>query len=393
MILIADPDGTVRYASPSATAVLGGGAPAKLCDLIAAEDHPTLKRVMRQLTEGTGGGNAVTECTVVTADLRRIRAEVTFRDLRTDPTVDGVIVTLHDVTEQRRLQRELTFLAFHDALTGLANRALFYDRLDRALARHAPRSGHVGVLFLDLDDLKQVNDTLGHAAGDDLLVEAAHRLSAAVGAQDTVARLGGDEFAALLEDIDDPAVVGEIARRVVAAFEPPFRLAGRPVRVGVSIGAAVATPGMDGDELLRRADVALYEAKNAGKACWRWYSRARDTHVQHQRPASDPDADPLPARPAGERDASRSPVRPATAEADADASPERSGAAVGEPDPSPVRPSAVGEAGPSPVRPVPRGRILPSQGGGEATRSDPAARMSGGRVTLIGPGSVRDTRG
>ncbi|HEY8453528.1 MAG TPA: diguanylate cyclase [Natronosporangium sp.] len=382
MILIADPDGTVRYASPSATAVLGGGTPSKLCDLIAPEDHATLRRVMTQLTQGTGGGSAVTECTVVTSDLRRIRAEVTFRDLRADPTVDGVVVTLHDVTEQRRLQRELTFLAFHDALTGLANRALFYERLDRALTRHAHRAEKVGVLFLDLDDLKQINDTLGHAAGDELLVAAAHRLSATVGVQDTVARLGGDEFAALLEDIDDPAVVGEIARRVVAAFEAPFQLAGRSVRVGVSVGAAVATPGMDGDELLRCADVALYEAKNAGKACWRWYNRARDTHLQRQRPtAPEPGADPLPARPAAERDPDRSPVRSATAEPDSDA--------------SPARPAGGGpDAGRRWVRPTILGRILPGQGGGGTPRSDPAARgTSTGHVTLIGPGSVRDTRG
>ncbi|WP_448640359.1 diguanylate cyclase domain-containing protein [Geodermatophilus sp. URMC 63] len=161
-------------------------------------------------------------------------------------------------------EAQLRHLAFHDSLTGLANRALFLDRLDHALALHARDLRPVAVVFLDLDDFKEVNDTHGHAAGDDLLVQVAGRLTGAVRGGDTVARLGGDEFAVLLEDGGDPQ---EAAGRVAGAVREPFPVAGRLRAVGAStgvVGLAPEDPPVGADELVARADAAMYAAKRGG---------------------------------------------------------------------------------------------------------------------------------
>jgi len=162
-------------------------------------------------------------------------------------------------------EAQLRHLAFSDPLTGLANRSLFLDRLEHALALHARDMRPVAVVFLDLDDFKAVNDTLGHAAGDELLLRVAERLTGALRGGDTVARLGGDEFAALLEDGGDPV---EAAARITAAMAVPFSVAGRSRAVGASTGVVALTAGdaaVGADELMARADAAMYAAKRAGK--------------------------------------------------------------------------------------------------------------------------------
>nr|MBA2636654.1 EAL domain-containing protein [Solirubrobacterales bacterium] len=156
--------------------------------------------------------------------------------------------------------------AFHDDLTGLPNRALLSDRATRALSRErAVARRHVAALFLDLDDFKGVNDSLGHEAGDVLLTEVARRLRDALRPQDTVARLGGDEFAVLLEELTDPGDAVQAAERVLLALSPPIAIAGRELYVRVSIGVAVAEAGASADDLLRNADVAMYQVKGSGK--------------------------------------------------------------------------------------------------------------------------------
>jgi diguanylate cyclase (GGDEF)-like protein/PAS domain S-box-containing protein len=191
-----------------------------------------------------------------------------------DGRVVGTVGLAVDVTERRRLEAQLAHQAFHDPLTGLANRALFRDRVEHALARVAAaregRTEHVAVLYLDLDDFKAVNDTLGHGAGDRLLAAVADRLLTATRGYDTVARLGGDEFAVLLEGMATPAdadlVVGRVARALAAPVVLDGAFAGRPVRARASLGLAHATGAEDAETLVRNADVALYEAKAAGKA-------------------------------------------------------------------------------------------------------------------------------
>ncbi|MFI7545473.1 putative bifunctional diguanylate cyclase/phosphodiesterase [Actinoplanes sp. NPDC049599] len=154
--------------------------------------------------------------------------------------------------------------AYHDGLTGLPNRTLFLERLDRALDVSARSRARIAVLFLDLDLFKQVNDTLGHAAGDELLRGVAGRLRAAVRGGDMAARLGGDEFAILLEPVDDPAQAGEIAERISAAVAQPFTIAGKEVLTRASIGIALSDPGTAaGDDLVQDADVAMYRAKKS----------------------------------------------------------------------------------------------------------------------------------
>ncbi len=169
--------------------------------------------------------------------------------------------------ENARLYEELRHQAFHDSLTGLANRALFRDRVEHAVARRpGTEPGLIAVLFLDLDDFKTVNESLGHVGGDQLLAAVGERIRACLRASDTAARLGGDEFAILLEDLRDESEATHVAQRVIDALRPPIRIAGTAAVIATSIGIAVSPPGQDGEtELLRNADFAMYQAKHRGK--------------------------------------------------------------------------------------------------------------------------------
>jgi len=177
---------------------------------------------------------------------------------------------------------ELQHRALHDVLTGLAQRELFVDRVEQALLRHRRVPGQVALLFIDLDDFKRVNDTLGHAAGDRLLGEVAGRLRTCLRAGDTAARLGGDEFAILLDGVPDPGLGAVVARRVLAALREPVDLHGMRVTVDASIGIATTTSGFDqAGTLLRRADVAMYAAKGGGKGRYSWFDPATHADEEH----------------------------------------------------------------------------------------------------------------
>ncbi|MPZ87941.1 MAG: EAL domain-containing protein [Nitriliruptorales bacterium] len=170
------------------------------------------------------------------------------------------------VIHRERAERRLEYQALHDPLTGLANRTLLLDRVNRALGAVSSQTSSVGVLFMDLDRFKLVNDSLGHHAGDELLVEAARRIESAVRAQDLVARFGGDEFVVLCEDLSGPGEATRIAERIVAAFRVPFRVAEREAFVAASVGVAVSHARTDGsDGLVRDADAAMHRAKEAGR--------------------------------------------------------------------------------------------------------------------------------
>ena len=179
--------------------------------------------------------------------------------------------TIIDITERKTLEEQLTHQAFHDALTRLPNRALFMDRLDHALARSARAEETVAVLFLDLDNFKVVNDSLGHKVGDQLLVSVGRRLLQCVRAADTVARLGGDEFTLLLEDVHSADEAIEVARRIADILATPFTLGGREVYQNTSVGIAISAADERPDDLLRNADLAMYQAKNNGKARYAVY--------------------------------------------------------------------------------------------------------------------------
>ncbi len=274
VILIVDDDNRIRYASPSATAIFGS-QPIEglvLTDAIHAESRGLATQLLDLVRVGQHPGGADWELTRPNGT--PVQVEVDCRDLRSDPTVRGLVLTLRDVTERRRLERELRHRAFHDSLTGLANRVLFHDRVQQAVARARRTGDIVGVLFIDLDDFKVVNDTLGHQIGDQLLVAVADRLARVLRPQDSAARLGGDEFAALIQDAADPDEVEGVAERIVAAMSEPFRLGSVLAGGDVSVGVATTVDAGDDTDLLRQADLALYVAKGGGKGQWRRYQAA-----------------------------------------------------------------------------------------------------------------------
>jgi diguanylate cyclase (GGDEF)-like protein/PAS domain S-box-containing protein len=198
------------------------------------------------------------------ADGREIDVEVIVQPLElSDQTVS--LVLAQNVTQRKALEVELRHQALHDPLTGLANRALLIDRLNHFLTRRGVL--YCGVLLLDLDDFKNVNDSLGHSFGDMLLVELSQRITGVLRAGDTAARLGGDEFAILIEDATGPADAVEVARRILTALRPPFELGDQSINVSASIGVAVCGVGAatSFDDVLRHADMAMYSAKAQGK--------------------------------------------------------------------------------------------------------------------------------
>ncbi|MFF5081197.1 EAL domain-containing protein [Actinoplanes sp. NPDC000266] len=272
VILIVDDLDRIRYASPSAAAVLGADPSGTLLPGVI---HPGDRSRLDEVLAAIRAGDTMQEGLDFRAVGHRrtpVLLEMHSQDLRADPTVAGVVVTLRDVTERRRLEQELIHQAFHDAMTGLANRVLFHDRLGHALHRGARDGSVVGVLFIDLDDFKKVNDTLGHAVGDQLLITVAHRIAGALRADDTAARLGGDEFAALVENVQDPGAVEETAQRILTALAEPVPLDdGTTIMAVASIGITTTPEADSADELLRQADLALYVAKGAGKNQWRRY--------------------------------------------------------------------------------------------------------------------------
>jgi diguanylate cyclase (GGDEF)-like protein/PAS domain S-box-containing protein len=184
---------------------------------------------------------------------------------RVDGTVVGRVWSFRDVTERKRLEDELSYQAFHDPLTGLANKALFQDRLQHAVARIERTGAHLAVLFLDLDNFKTINDSLGHSAGDEMLGRVAETLVGCIRKIDTAARLGGDEFAVLVEDIADHDDAVSLAQRILTAVRRPALVGTKEVSSTVSVGITFDRPGITSEQLLRNADLAMYTAKERGK--------------------------------------------------------------------------------------------------------------------------------
>lgn len=188
----------------------------------------------------------------------------------------GAVWTLEDVTEQRADAARVAFLAHHDQLTGLPNRILLGDRLRVALAQAARNKAGCGLMFLDLDRFKSINDTLGHAIGDELLIEVSRRLKISVRDSDTVARLGGDEFVVVLPSLKSAEDAEVVAKKILVSVGSPYELSGHPVRTSPSIGIALYPENAaDGDELLKHADAAMYEAKQSGRNAYRFYTNAK----------------------------------------------------------------------------------------------------------------------
>ncbi|WP_162561158.1 sensor domain-containing phosphodiesterase [Methylobacterium terrae] len=215
----------------------------------------------------------------------RQRPNGTVLEIRTVPLpTGGAVRTYTDITARKAAEAQVAHLARHDGLTGLPNRALFRDSLDQRLAAVARHGGTCGLLCLDLDAFKAVNDTLGHLAGDALLREVAGRIRAALRREDLPARLGGDEFAVLLGGEASSGSAAATAERLVAALRAPVDLGGQEATIGVSIGIAFAPEhGLDSDTLLKRADLALYRAKSEGRNTYRHFAAAMDRAAEERR--------------------------------------------------------------------------------------------------------------
>ncbi len=289
VIMLVAPSGLLRYVSPAAQGVYGRDSREMTDTELASHIHPEdLGRVLHEVRRFLAAPPAEEpatriECRIRSGDRGWLNVESSINRYQ-----GGLIFNSRDVTERVRLQAQLQHNAFHDPLTDLPNRALFTERVAQALGGRREGDGDAAVLYIDLDGFKAVNDTVGHHAGDELLVQAARRLQDAVRAGDTAARLGGDEFAALIcGGTGDRHLrerrIWEIAERLRLTLSEPYVVTGSThVRVAASIGVAFATAGGSSAELMRNADLAMYRAKSGGKNRVELYAPQMQAEAAHR---------------------------------------------------------------------------------------------------------------
>ncbi|WP_432991276.1 putative bifunctional diguanylate cyclase/phosphodiesterase [Dactylosporangium sp. CA-233914] len=275
LVSICRRDGVIQYVTPSIQSLLGL-APAAvlgrpLTDLVHPDDRDRVGLLLD--THATGGVVGPVECRLRRDDGGYVLTETIGRAVD-DGDESGYLFTTRDITERKALEEQLTHRAFHDELTGLANRALLADRVHHALERRGAPYRHIALLIVDLDDFKTINDSLGRAAGDALLRAIADRLRSCLRSADTAARLGGDEFAMLLEHLDDAGEAARVAERVLATLRRPLTVGAREIQPQASVGIALPDPDRppDADELLRSADVAMHMAKRQGRNRYAYYA-------------------------------------------------------------------------------------------------------------------------
>ncbi|WP_305784768.1 putative bifunctional diguanylate cyclase/phosphodiesterase [Symbioplanes lichenis] len=265
-VAVIDADGIIRQQSDSIERIFGWRAAQllgrRLADILDVEDSGA--RVAAAIASVVAGPGRVTtlQLPVRHADGRVRLAEMTITEMLTDPVVRGLVLNTRDVHDARELQDRLVHEAYHDRLTGLSGRALFAERI-AAVAAYGGRTPAVTVLIVDLDGFQQVNDSLGHAVGDELLIHAAARIKAEVRDGDLVARIGGDEFGVIVPS-GTRAEAEAVAGRLVAALREPFTAGARTLHTTVSIGLAIMESVVSADDLIRHADLALSRAKASG---------------------------------------------------------------------------------------------------------------------------------
>ncbi|MGB8029805.1 MAG: EAL domain-containing protein [Terracidiphilus sp.] len=281
----------VLYANPAFTRMFGYNAEeasgGSLRELIVPETRLNENASLLKAVDDHGFATTETVRTNKAGELVDVSLQIA--PLLVDNARLGYVFTFRDIGEHKETEKKLEHDAMHDVLTGLPNRALFLDHVNLTLSRRLRDPGlGCGVLYVDLDEFKQVNDSLGHAAGDALLIAVAGRLRACLRPQDSAARLGGDEFAVLVENIVSPYDLEVVANRILQELERPFEIFGRDVRAGASIGAAVAGPDhLSSDLLLRDADFAMYRAKQAGGGRYEIFDKHLEisvtTHQERER--------------------------------------------------------------------------------------------------------------
>jgi diguanylate cyclase (GGDEF)-like protein/PAS domain S-box-containing protein len=268
VIMIVGADGVVRFASSAAERTLGL-KPEKITgralpELWGGEDGERVRMFLDEVARSASGIVGPVELRIERGEKRRV-VEGVGSNLGDDPAVRGLALNFRDISERKALEEQLRQLALHDPLTLLANRNLFRDRVQHALTLAERGEGRVAVMFLDVDNFKNINDSLGHDMGDRLLQEVAQRIVQISRSSDTAARLGGDEFALLLEGVGAVAEVQRHAEALIEALGAPFSLDGREVRVTASLGVAISAAHTGAEVLLSNADLAMYHAKAAGK--------------------------------------------------------------------------------------------------------------------------------
>jgi|HubBroStandDraft_4_1064222.scaffolds.fasta_scaffold04806_5 diguanylate cyclase (GGDEF)-like protein/PAS domain S-box-containing protein len=268
VIMIVDAQGLVRFASPATERTLGL-KPEQITGkslpvLWAGEDGEKLRGFLLEVAASEAGTVGPVELRIERAQKRCV-IESVGSNLMQDPAVQGLALNFRDISERKALEEQLRQMAFHDPLTLLANRNLFRDRVQHALTLAQRGQCSVAVMFLDLDNFKNINDSLGHDAGDRLLQAVAQRIVKTTRSSDTVARLGGDEFAVLIEGIVTRAEVERLAAALNDALDLPYPLDGMEVRVAASIGVTFSAAESGAETLLSNADIAMYHAKAAGK--------------------------------------------------------------------------------------------------------------------------------
>jgi diguanylate cyclase (GGDEF)-like protein/PAS domain S-box-containing protein len=275
LITVLDADGVVTYQSPSVERVLGYSVDeiegSRFDRLLSEHDRPLLAQLIA--VDGLGGSEAHTvECSLQHRDGTALTFQVQHTDLLHDEHVRGIVLNSRDISERKAFEEQLAHQAFHDPVTKLANRALFSDRVEHALMRAGRGIPEIAVMFIDLDDFKTVNDSLGHAAGDEVLQEVGRRLKIAVRPTDTVARFGGDEFAVLLDGVTGSEDAADAAARILRALDMPVEIDGKHVYPRASVGICLVGEELEtpeAEDLLRNADVAMYMAKRDSKGSYR----------------------------------------------------------------------------------------------------------------------------
>ncbi|MBN1172986.1 MAG: EAL domain-containing protein, partial [Micromonosporaceae bacterium] len=281
VISVVDGTGMHQYVSPSTLAVMGyrpeelAGRPYQ--ELLNPDDVERAMRIHRAIIQNPAQ-EVRFETRLRHADNTWHWHEIVARNMLADPTIRGIVFNHRDVTERRRFADQLAHEASHDALTGLANRAVFLQDLAQALLSADGLTWHTGVLFLDLNDFKGINDSWGHETGDAVLVTTAQVLQASVRGSDTVARVGGDEFGIVLAKIDEPRNAEDVAQRIISGLIKPIDAAGHTLQVSLSIGIAIQDQDThDPDELLRQADLAMYKAKRCKGNSYQMFRADLDT--------------------------------------------------------------------------------------------------------------------
>ncbi|MBL8514681.1 MAG: diguanylate cyclase, partial [Betaproteobacteria bacterium] len=286
IVTVLDAEGVIRYQSPSVKHLLGY-EPADMLgknqfELVHRDDAPAMRRDFHALVE-SGQMQLAAEFRVCNTKGEWRTLESIGKNCLSDPIVNGIIVNTRDITERKAFQERIQHQAYHDALTGLPNRLLMQDRIAHAIARASRDGSRCVVMFIDIDNFKNINDTMGHDVGDELLRQIAARLTGSVRAQDTIARQGGDEFIVLLDQMEGHQGATRVAQKVLEGLRAAFQVAGADQHVSGSIGIALyPEDGQDAATLLRNADTAMFHGKSLGKNTYQFFTSQMNIAVKRR---------------------------------------------------------------------------------------------------------------